>query len=162
MHSAAHPNHFISVNPIGQVAVIRTQGNPNTHIVLRGGINKPNYDPESIALCEKSLARAGFRSSIMVDCSHANSQKDPSRQLDVIESVINQIRDGNRSIVALMIESNLNFGQQSIPQNPKDLKYGVSITDACIDWQTTERAVRRLREQLMDILANGRVPAGCG
>jgi 3-deoxy-7-phosphoheptulonate synthase len=154
MQSAAHPNHFISVNPAGRVAVIRTKGNPNTHIVLRGGTNKPNYDPESITLCEKKLARAGFRPNIMVDCSHANCQKDPLRQLEVMESVIRQILNGNRSIVGLMLESNLHWGKQPMPVNPKALRYGVSITDACLDWETTEQALRRLRDKLMDILPN--------
>ncbi len=154
MQSAAHANHFISVNPAGRVAVIRTKGNPYTHVVLRGGIDKPNYDPQSIAACEQKLAQADLAPRIMVDCSHANSQQDPARQLDVIESIIQQIRDGNHSIIGLMIESNLRCGKQSIPHNLQELQYGVSITDACIDWETTERAVRRLRAQLIDVLAS--------
>lgn len=154
MRSAAQPNHFISVNPAGRVAVIHTKGNPYTHIVLRGGIDKPNYDSQSIAACEQALVQAGLEPCIMVDCSHANSQKDPARQLDVIECIVRQMRDGNHSIMGLMIESNLHWGTQPIPDNPQELRYGVSITDPCIDWETTEHAVRTLREQLLDILSD--------
>lgn len=152
IQAAANANHFLSVNPTGQVAVIRTKGNPNTHIVLRGGIDKPNYDAASIAECEEKLKKAGLPQNIMVDCSHANSRKEPSKQLDVLTSVTQQIRNGNRSIVGLMLESNLNRGNQTIPQNVKDLKYGVSITDACLDWQTTEAALRKMCNRLKDVL----------
>jgi len=154
IQAAANANHFLSVNPTGQVAVIRTKGNPNTHIVLRGGIDKPNYDAASIAECESQLMKAGLPHNIMVDCSHANSRKEPSKQLDVLTSVTEQIINGNRSIVGLMLESNLNRGNQTIPQNVKDLKYGVSITDACLDWQTTESALKEMRNQLKDVLPN--------
>ncbi len=153
MRAAAKENHFLSVDPKGHVAVVRTQGNPYTHVVLRGGINGPNYDAASIAATEKQLERAGLKTNIMVDCSHANSQKDPSRQLQVLQDVTRQISNGNRSIVGLMIESNLNWGNQKIPDDRSALKHGVSITDQCIDWATTAKALLEAREQVKDPLS---------
>ncbi len=148
MHTAANPNSFISVDPEGHVAVIRTKGNKYTHIVLRGGEPGVNYDANSIARCEKELREAGLPENIMVDCSHANSQSDPNKQLGVLEDVTRQILEGNQSITGLMLESNIEWGKQVIPSDREALKYGVSITDACIDWQTTERALKQLREKL--------------
>jgi len=120
--------------------------------VLRGGNGKPNYDSVSVALCEQELARAGIRPNIMVDCSHANSNKDPALQPLVMDNVANQILEGNQSIVGLMVESHLGWGSQSIPRDLGELKYGVSITDACIDWSTTEKAVRSMHAKLRDVL----------
>ena len=148
MHTAANPNSFISVDPEGHVAVIRTKGNRYTHIVLRGGESGVNYDTDSIARCEKELREAGLPENIMVDCSHANSQSDPNKQLVVMEDITRQILDGNQSIIGLMLESNIEWGKQVIPSTREALKYGVSITDACIDWRTTENVIKQLRETL--------------
>jgi 3-deoxy-7-phosphoheptulonate synthase len=152
MKSVSHPHSFLGINQQGQVAIIRTKGNNYGHVVLRGGGGKPNYDSANVALCEQALEKSGLRKAIMVDCSHANSSKDPAIQPLVMNDVSNQILAGNTSIQSLMIESNINWGNQSIPQNLADLKYGVSVTDACIDWETTEKAVHEMRNKLKDVL----------
>ena len=142
MRSAANPHSFLGITQQdGRSAVIRTAGNRYGHVVLRGGA-QPNYDSVSIALCEKALADAGLSTRLMVDCSHANSSKDPALQPLVMENLVNQVIEGNRSIVAVMIESNIGFGAQKLTGDPADLAYGVSITDGCIDWETTERMLR--------------------
>ena len=153
MHTAANPNSFISVNPEGHVAVIRTKGNKYTHIVLRGGESRVNYDADSIAGCEKELREAGLPENIMVDCSHANSQGAPDKQLGVLENITRQILEGNQSITGLMLESNIEKGRQAVPSTREALKYGVSITDACVDWRTTESALKQLREKLNGCLS---------
>jgi 3-deoxy-7-phosphoheptulonate synthase len=152
MFSAAHRNHFLSVDPSGRVAVVRTKGNPHTHIVLRGGGATSNYDAESVGRCERRLREAGLLENIMVDCSHDNSQRDPEKQIVVLEEVTRQIEQGNRSIIAVMLESHLEWGNQPIHENPKQLRYGVSVTDPCIDWKTTERTLRDARRRLADLL----------
>ena len=146
--AAAHENNFLSIDPNGQVAIIRTKGNPYTHIVLRGGSSGPNYNAESIDQCEKQLEHAHLAKNIMVDCSHANSHKNPENQLLVLESITNQISRGNKSIKGVMIESNLNGGNQPIPENLCDLSYGVSVTDACINWASTEKSLLAMHNQL--------------
>ncbi len=153
MHTAANPNSFISVNPEGHVAAIRTKGNRYTHIVLRGGESGVNYDSDSIAGCEKKLREAGLPENIMVDCSHANLQSDPDKQLGVLEDITRQILEGNQSITGLMLESNIERGKQAIPSDGEALKHGVSITDACIDWRTTESVLKQLRGQLKGCLS---------
>ncbi|SDW63219.1 3-deoxy-7-phosphoheptulonate synthase [Marinobacter mobilis] len=152
MKSVSHPHSFLGINQQGQVSIIRTSGNAYGHVVLRGGGGKPNYDSVSVALCEKALEKAGLRKSIMVDCSHANSNKDPGLQPLVMQDISHQILEGNKSIQGLMVESHLNWGNQPIPENLSDMKYGVSITDACIDWDTTEKAIRDMRDKLRDVL----------
>jgi len=152
MKSVSHPHSFLGINQQGQVAIIRTKGNNYGHVVLRGGGGKPNYDSVSVALCEQALDKAGLRKSVMVDCSHANSSKDPAIQPLVMQDISHQILEGNQSIQGLMVESNINWGNQSIPENLADLKYGVSVTDACIDWPTTEKAIRDMRDKLKDCL----------
>ena len=152
MNSVSHPHSFLGIDQEGKVAIIRTRGNRYGHVVLRGGGGKPNYDSVSVALCEQALDKAGLRKSIMIDCSHANSNKDPAIQPLVLQDVTHQILEGNQSIQSLMVESNLNWGNQSIPQNLADLKYGVSVTDACIDWPATEKALRDMRDKLKDVL----------
>lgn len=152
LQSMSHPHNFLGINPDGEVSIIRTTGNQYGHIVLRGGNGKPNYDSVSVALCEQALDKAGLQKNIMVDCSHANSNKDPALQPLVAENVANQILEGNQSIVGLMIESNLEWGNQSIPDNLEDLKYGVSVTDACIDWAATEKCLMDMNEKLKDVL----------
>ncbi|MDX1397702.1 MAG: 3-deoxy-7-phosphoheptulonate synthase, partial [Oceanospirillum sp.] len=133
LESASHPHSFLGINQAGQVSVIRTKGNQYGHVVLRGGNGKPNYDSVSVALCEKDLDKAKLPKNIMIDCSHANSNKDPGLQPLVMENVTNQILEGNKSIVGLMIESNIGWGNQKISANRDEMQYGVSITDACID-----------------------------
>jgi 3-deoxy-7-phosphoheptulonate synthase len=152
MKSVSHPHNFLGINAQGQVSIVRTRGNAYGHVVLRGGNGKPNYDSVSVKLCEQALEKAGLSQNIMVDCSHANSNKDPGLQPLVAENVANQILEGNRSIIGLMIESNLEWGNQSIPDKLEDLKYGVSVTDACIDWKTTERCLREMSAKLSDVL----------
>jgi len=152
MKSVSHPHSFLGIDQQGKVAIIRTKGNNYGHVVLRGGGGKPNYDSVSVALCEQSLEKAGLRKSIMVDCSHANSSKDPAIQPLVLQDITHQILEGNTSIQGLMVESNINWGNQPLPENLADLKYGVSVTDACIDWPTTEKAIREMRDKLKDVL----------
>lgn len=156
MHAAAHPNNFLSVDPLGKVAVIRTKGNSNTHVVLRGGSQGPNYEAGSIQSCEHDLENAGLKSNIMVDASHANSRKDPANQIEVLNDVTDQIIAGNQSIMGVMVESHLKWGNQAIPEDLTDLQPGVSITDACIDWETTEKSLRQLREKLNTVLRQRR------
>lgn len=151
LQSVRHPHHFLGITQQGQSAVFRTRGNAHAHIVLRGGGGRVNYDAVSIALAERELTTAGLPATIVVDCSHGNSNKDPSLQPLVAENCITQIVDGNRSIVGLMLESHLNFGNQPIPKNLADLRYGVSVTDPCIDWATTETLMLKLHELLLRV-----------
>jgi 3-deoxy-7-phosphoheptulonate synthase len=153
LNSAANPHRFLGINSQGQVSVFSTRGNAYGHVVLRGGSAGPNYDSVHIKLCENALEKAGLPQNIMVDCSHANSNKRPELQPLVAENVTNQILAGNKSLVGLMIESNLKAGNQPIPDNLDDLKYGVSVTDGCIDWETTEQCLRAMREKLKGKLA---------
>lgn len=152
MKSAAEPHSFLGINREGRVSIIQTTGNSDAHIVLRGGGGKPNYDSVNVALCERVLSEHGLRPNIMIDCSHANSQKKYELQPLVMHDVVNQILEGNRSIKALMVESNLHAGGQSLTGSLNALRYGVSITDQCIDWETTERALVSMREKLRYVL----------
>ena len=154
LHSVSRPHHFLGINQNGQCAVIQTRGNRYGHVVLRGGGGKPNYDAESIARCETELAADNLPLNITVDCSHGNSNKDPANQGKVVADCVEQIRDGNRSIIGLMLESNIGWGNQPIPEDLSKLQYGVSVTDACIDWSTTETLLRDTRAQLKEALAN--------
>jgi 3-deoxy-7-phosphoheptulonate synthase len=146
LKSVSHPHNFLGIDPDGRVSIVSTAGNRYGHVVLRGGSGKPNYDSVNVAICERALQQAGLSQNIMVDCSHENSSKDPGLQPLVAQNVTNQILEGNRSIIGLMIESNLNWGNQPIPENPAELKYGVSVTDACIDWATTEKTILDIRD----------------
>lgn len=150
--SAVSPHRFLGINNEGQVAIITTTGNRYTHVVLRGGDGKPNYDSVSIALCEQDLAKANIQPNIMVDCSHANSNKNHDLQVLVMDNVVNQILEGNQSIIGVMIESHIGAGNQKIPDDLAQLQYGISITDACIDWDTTETCLRNAHNKLMGIL----------
>src|SRR5690606_31271088 len=141
LQSVSRPHRFLGINQQGAVSIVTTKGNTYGHVVLRGGNGKPNYDSVSVAVCEQELAKAGITPNLMVDCSHANSNKDPGLQPLVMDNVANQILEGNTSIIGLMVESHLGWGSQSIPKDLDQLQYGVSITDACIDWQATEKAV---------------------
>lgn len=152
LQSVSAPHRFLGINHQGQVSVIHTRGNAHAHIVLRGGGGRTNYDSVSVNLCEQQLLKARIPANIMIDCSHANSNKDPRQQTLVTSNVADQIVNGNQSIVGLMVESNLEWGKQSIPENLADLKYGVSVTDACIDWATTETMIRALRDKVRAVL----------
>tara|TARA_R110002124_G_scaffold56829_2_gene159949 strand:+ start:4974 stop:6062 length:1089 start_codon:yes stop_codon:yes gene_type:complete len=161
LQSVSSPHRFLGINQQGQVSIVTTKGNPYGHVVLRGGNGKPNYDSVSVALCEKDLEKASIAPNIMVDCSHANSNKDPGLQPLVMENVANQILEGNNSIVGLMVESHIGWGSQSIPKDLSQLQYGVSVTDACIDWDTTVNSVRSMSEKLKAVLPKrSRVIAG--
>jgi 3-deoxy-7-phosphoheptulonate synthase len=157
--SAAHPHSFLGINSEGQSAITRTRGNRYGHVVLRGGRGRPNYDTVSIRLAEQALEKAGLPANIVVDCSHANSWKKPEYQPLVMQDVIYQIREGNRSVVGLMIESNLEGGNQPIPADLSQLKYGCSVTDACVDWATTEDMIRKTHAVLREALARRRLAA---
>jgi len=146
LKSVSHPHNFLGIDPEGRVSIVSTAGNRYGHVVLRGGNGKPNYDSVNVAVCERALQQAGLSPNIMVDCSHENSSKDAALQPLVAQNVTSQIIEGNRSIIGLMIESNINWGNQPIPDNPADLKYGVSVTDACIDWATTEETILDIRD----------------
>jgi len=146
--SAASPHSFLGLNNQGRSAVVRTRGNGYGHLVLRGGGDRPNYDTVSVALAEQALAKARLPQNIVVDCSHANSYKKPELQPLVLRDCVNQIAVGNRSIIGFMIESFLEAGNQPIPQDLSRLKYGCSVTDACVDWPTTETMVREARAAL--------------
>ena len=150
--SASRPHSFLGLNNEGRVAIVRTTGNRHGHIVLRGGESGPNYDTVSIAMAEAAIAKAKLPANIVVDCSHANSSKKPELQPLVMADVVNQIRAGNKSILGVMIESNIEAGNQSIPADLKQLKYGCSVTDACIGWETTEKTIRDAAVLLRDVL----------
>jgi len=152
MRAAAMPHRFVGINQAGQVCLLQTKGNPDGHVILRGG-KAPNYGPEEVAKCEIEMEKAGLRASLMIDCSHANSSKDYRRQPGVAESAIAQIKDGNTSITGLMIESHLHEGNQSSEQPRSEMKYGVSVTDACIGWETTETLLREIHRDLQGQLA---------
>lgn len=143
MQSASSPHSFLGIDSEGQISITHSTGNPYSHVVLRGGRHGPNYDSVNIALTEQALEKASLSQSIVVDCSHANSNKNPILQPLVMENCIHQITEGNRSIVGLMIESHLHEGNQKISSNLDELKYGVSVTDGCVDWQTTEEMLRK-------------------
>jgi len=148
MKAVQHPHSFLGINREGRISIVQTCGNPDVHIVLRGGSRKANYTPEDIAATEESLKKNGLPPTIMVDCSHGNSNKDYQKQPEVLESVIQQVVAGNNSISGVMIESNLEAGSQKIPSDLSQLKYGVSITDACIDWDRTERIILAAHDRL--------------
>ncbi|MBI1397445.1 MAG: 3-deoxy-7-phosphoheptulonate synthase [Betaproteobacteria bacterium] len=152
LHSVSRPHSFLGINPRGEASIIRTKGNRYGHIVLRGGSKGPNYDSVTIALVEKELHKNKLPANIIVDCSHANSNKDPALQPLVLQDITNQIVEGNQSIVGAMLESNLGFGNQSIPSDLSELKYGVSVTDGCLEWERTEAALREMHSRLVEVL----------
>jgi 3-deoxy-7-phosphoheptulonate synthase len=148
IRAAAAPQTFLGINLDGAASAIVTRGNPNCHIVLRGGSTGPNYSPAHIAQAEQLLAKAGLVKSLLVDCSHDNSAKQPERQPEVLRALLAQIAAGNTSIIGAMVESNLQAGSQPFPQPREKLRPGVSITDGCIDWNTTEALVREVHATL--------------
>ena len=152
LQSVASPHRFLGINSEGSVSIITTKGNPYAHVVLRGGNGKPNYDSVSVAICEQELVAAGIAPNIMVDCSHANSNKDHNLQPLVLDNVANQIIEGNTSIIGVMMESHLKGGNQKLSSNPDDMEYGVSVTDACVDWETTEASLVAMADKLRGVL----------
>jgi 3-deoxy-7-phosphoheptulonate synthase len=146
--SASRPHSFLGINSDGVTSVIRTRGNAYGHLVLRGGAGRPNYDSVSVALAEAALQQAGLARNLVVDCAHSNSFKKPELQPLVLSDCLAQIGHGNRSIVGWMIESNLEWGNQTIPADLSTLKYGCSVTDPCVDWATTEKMIRQARDEL--------------
>lgn len=151
LQSVEAPHHFLGINEKGKVCRFSTKGNPYAHIVLRGGSGGPNYDKDSISKTEKTLEKNGLDVNIVVDCSHANSNKDHRLQPQVLKNCIDQIVSGNQSIVGFMIESHLNPGNQSITKDLSKLKYGVSITDKCVDWKNTEKMILQAYRKLKKI-----------
>lgn len=151
LQSAASSHRFMGINRQGQVALIKTSGNPDGHVILRGG-KQPNYDSVNVALCEQVLTDKGVDPAIVVDCSHGNSNKDYRRQPLVAENVVNQICEGNKSIIGIMLESNLKPGNQSADLPNDQLEYGVSVTDACVDMTTTEQIFAQASSKLQNVL----------
>ncbi|ARU95013.1 3-deoxy-7-phosphoheptulonate synthase [Tatumella citrea] len=151
LRAAAMPHRFVGINQAGQVCLLQTRGNSDGHVILRGG-KAPNYSPADVAACEKEMQNAGLRASLMIDCSHGNSSKDFRRQAAVAESAMAQIKDGSRSIIGLMLESNLHEGNQSSEQPRSEMRYGVSVTDACISWETTEDLLRDIHQDMCSTL----------
>jgi 3-deoxy-7-phosphoheptulonate synthase len=147
IESSRRPHSFIGITQDGMTAIVRTTGNPDTHVVLRGG-RKPNYDSASIEECGRILRQAGLEPRLMVDCSHAQTSKDYRKQPEVLGAVCDQIRAGSRSIMGVMLESFIEAGNQPLTSDRSQLRYGVSITDPCIDWSTTERCLIQAAEAL--------------
>jgi 3-deoxy-7-phosphoheptulonate synthase len=157
--SASHPHSFLGLNSQGRVAIVRTSGNPYGHVVLRGGDGRPNYDTVSVAMAEQALAKAKLPANIVIDCSHANSYKNPDLQPLVMADVVNQIRFGNQSLVGVMVESNIVAGKQPIPDDLSQLTYGCSVTDGCVGWDTTEKMIRDAAAALRNVLPGRLGPA---
>lgn len=154
MQTVKSSHSFLGLSADGRVSVIKSKGNHYAHVVLRGGNNKPNYDQTAIACVEDELAKAKVIGKIMVDTSHANSNKDPYLQPLVIQNIANQIKQGNTSIMGLMIESHLKGGRQDIPAQLTQLEYGQSVTDGCLDWQSTVEALRQFAHTVGPYLTN--------
>ncbi|MBU2880733.1 3-deoxy-7-phosphoheptulonate synthase [Psychrosphaera sp. B3R10] len=150
--AAGSGHNFLGINEQGQVTIMQTVGNPDAHLILRGG-KQPNYQQEHVKSAADSLTKSGYNPAIIVDCSHANSYKDFNRQGEVARDVLGQIEQGDDSIVGIMIESHINAGNQKLDADLSKLKYGVSITDGCIDWQTTEELVLEYHQRLLAVVA---------
>lgn len=148
LHSASTPHHFLGIDQTGRVSIFKTKGNAYGHTILRGGGGKPNFDATNVKKVEEKLKQANLPPRIVIDCSHGNSNKDYKLQAVALESAIQQIVDGNTSIVGMMLESHLHEGNQPIPSDLKELKHGVSITDKCISWEETEKLILVAHEKL--------------
>ena len=149
MLTAKIPHHFLGINQDGLASIVRTTGNPEGHLVLRGGAAKPNYEISDIEAAVNALKQKAVNSRLMVDCSHGNSRKDYHKQVTVLDNINQQIEAGSQSIVGVMIESHLVAGNQSIPQDGRPAVYGQSITDACVDWETTEAMLHSLANSIV-------------
>jgi 3-deoxy-7-phosphoheptulonate synthase len=150
--SASRPHSFLGINGQGRSAIVRTRGNRHGHLVLRGGGGRPNFDTVSVSLAEQALAKAKLPQNVVVDCSHANSWKKAELQPLVMRDVVHQIREGNGSIVGLMVESFIEPGNQAIPEDLSRLRYGCSVTDPCVGWDTTVEMLRSADQVLRDVL----------
>jgi len=148
--ACSSPQSFLGINDEGQISTFKAKGNKSSHIILRGGV-KPNYHSKDIERCEKLLQKNDLPERIMVDCSHDNSNQDYRLQGNVVEEISSQIVAGNKSIFGIMLESNLFSGNQKILDNQNEMKYGVSVTDGCIDWEETQSVLRRLAETISNI-----------
>lgn len=155
--SSRYPHHFLGIDQDGRTCVIATRGNAYGHIILRGGHDGPNYDPVSVVMAEEQLDASGLEPLIMVDCSHGNSGKRPRLQAHVLKSVIQQRLDGNASIIGVMVESHLKEGCQPLDKDRSKLDHGLSITDACLGWDQTERLLRFAHEELASGAHAGRI-----
>ncbi len=150
--SAKSPHHFLGVNHQGMASIVATTGNPDGHLILRGGRKGTNFDPDSVAKAAADLQTHNLPSRMMIDCSHGNSNKDHRNQPRVLEAIAAQVANGSEFIMGCMIESHLVEGKQPIPHDLSELTYGQSITDACVDFETTEVMLR----SLADAVAEGR------
>jgi 3-deoxy-7-phosphoheptulonate synthase len=150
LQSAIKPHHFLGINQMGQVSIFQTTGNPYSHIILRGGSGKPNFDAASVKVAEDKFKELDLQPRIVIDCSHGNSNKNHKQQAAVFDNVIQQVLEGNQSIVGLMLESNLHEGNQPFSCNLDELKYGVSVTDKCINWDETEQIILAAYERLSE------------
>ncbi|NOX56770.1 MAG: 3-deoxy-7-phosphoheptulonate synthase [Planctomycetes bacterium] len=148
IQAARIPQTFLGISGDGVASAVSTTGNPDCHLVLRGGASGPNYSAKHVAEAERKLEEAGLEKSILIDCSHGNSGKDHTRQPDILRDIVAQRKAGTTSIIGAMIESNLREGKQPFPNPDGPLQYGVSITDACIGWEQTERLVLEVAEHL--------------
>lgn len=148
LESASAPHSFLGIDQRGQVSIFKTKGNAYGHVILRGGGGKPNFDAANVKLAEDKLKKANLPPRIVIDCSHGNSNKDYKLQGVAFESAIQQVVDGNTSIVGMMLESHLSEGNQPIPSKLEELKYGVSVTDKCIGWEETEKLILAAYEKL--------------
>ena len=147
IQAASQPQTFLGIDNAGQANAITTKGNPNCHIVLRGGSNGPNYSAADVTNAQEKITKDNLEPAIMIDCSHANSNKDHELQASVFHDVVDQSITNNK-IIGTMLESNINSGKQAFPQDKENLQYGISITDACIDWVTTEQLLRDAYKKL--------------
>ncbi|NER83780.1 MAG: 3-deoxy-7-phosphoheptulonate synthase [Leptolyngbya sp. SIO1D8] len=148
MLSASRPHHFLGINHHGLASIVATTGNPDGHLVLRGGKNGPNYDSTHVEQATQELSKLDLNPRMMVDCSHANANKDHRKQVTVLDNVAEQIEAGSRHILGVMIESHLVEGKQPIAEDLKQLTYGQSITDACVNFETTTVMLRKLAKAI--------------
>ena len=151
MVAASSPHAFLGIDIAGNASIIHTKGNSANHLILRGGSKGPNYDESSVSDAVELIEKSGLQPSVVIDCSHANSNKDHKRQPMVLKNVMEQKSKGNKAIIGIMLESHINEGNQGLV-NPSSLKYGVSITDACINWSTTEKLILDTQTELAKII----------
>ena len=160
IQAAGQPQTFFGISGDGVASAVSTKGNPNCHLILRGGDSGANYDAEHVAEAERQLTGAGVDTAMVIDCSHGNSGKDAARQPDVVRDVVAQRTGGTTSIVGVMLESNLLAGNQSFPQPLSQLEYGKSVTDACLGWETTEELILEIAQAMQQKNGGRQIPAG--
>jgi 3-deoxy-7-phosphoheptulonate synthase len=144
MLAASQPHHFLGINHSGLASIVTTTGNPDCHLVLRGGKGGPNFSTDHVTKAAEEMASLKLNPRMMVDCSHANANKDHNRQVNVLDDVAQQVEQGSTHILGVMIESHLKAGNQKIPKDLREMEYGKSITDACVDFETTAKMLRKL------------------